>query len=266
MVITFTNKASSNDRMTIDNLSILTLGTATNESMIVDVVDEDADGPAHSGFNVDAALFTTNQFLPGGLVVTGLVMDAQSGVFASSNTWTLYSNAVAIASSFTMDPATDGAGIGNVAAGLSATLDGDLLNWVNGQFLLMVSTDFDADRPDDWTQTTNEFVRHRGIRGGARQLPGLGRRSGNGGDGQEPERSACRAAAVVTNPITGVPIKGTDYAVNDAIGDATVAYAVPAPGWRWWCPCIPQLFPSLRSGETTYSAAYAEPAPTPSRR
>ena len=42
VVISFTNKASSNKRMTIDNIAILTLGTATNEIMTVDLVDEDS--------------------------------------------------------------------------------------------------------------------------------------------------------------------------------------------------------------------------------
>ncbi|MDD4117393.1 MAG: autotransporter-associated beta strand repeat-containing protein [Kiritimatiellae bacterium] len=267
VVISFTNKASSNKRMTIDNLSILTLGTATNESMTVDVVDEDAEGPEHSGFNVDAALFTTNQFLPGGLVVTGLVMDAQSGVFASSNTWTLYSNAVPIANgSFTMNPASDGAGISNVAAGLSATLDGDLLNWVNGQFLLeVVSTDYDADRPDDWTQTTNEYTF------GIAEYVSIPTNFLAWADGPEMVVMGWdlnEAPAVLllwsTNPITGVPIKGTDYAASDAVGDATVAYRGSAAGLEMVVPVhSTNYFRLYGAAGTTYSATYAEPATNP---
>ena len=179
------------------------------------------------------------KFLPGGLVVTGLVMDAQSGVFAASNTWTLYSNAVAIANgSFTMDPATDGAGISNVAAGLSATLDGDLLNWVNGQFLLeVVSTDYDADRPDDWAQTTTEYTF------GIAEYVAVPSNFLAWADGPEMavmgwNRNEAPAVLLLwsTNPITGVPIKGTEYAVNDAIGDATVAYRGSASGLEMVVP------------------------------
>jgi hypothetical protein len=92
VVVSFTNRATSNKRITIDNIRLLTLGTATNGLMTVVVSDEDVTGPVHSGFNIDGMFFATNDFLPGGLVVTGLVADVQSGVFAASNRWELVSN------------------------------------------------------------------------------------------------------------------------------------------------------------------------------
>jgi hypothetical protein len=269
VVIAFTNKSSgTTKRMAIDNVSILPLGTAPNETMTVEVVDEDATGPAHSGFNVDAATFTTNQFLPGGLVVTGLVMDAPSGVFAASNTWTLYSNSIPVANgSFTMDPATDGAGISNVAAGLSATIPGELLNWVpNGQFSLeVVSTDYDADRPDDWTQTTNEYTF------GIAEYVSIPTNFLAWADGPEMVVMGWdlnEAPAVLllwsTNPITGVPIKGTDYAASDAVGDATVAYRGSAAGLEMVVPVhSTNYFRLYGAAGTTYSATYAEPATNP---
>ncbi len=268
VTISFTNKASSNKRFTIDNVAILTLGTATNEIMTVEVVDEDATGPAHSGFNVDEAIFTTNQFLPGGLTVTGLVMDASSGVFAASNTWTLYSNSIPIATgSFTMDPATDGAGISNVAAGLSTTIPGNLLNWVpNGQFSLeVVSTDYDGDRPADWTQTTTEYT--FGI---AEYVP-VPSNFLAWADGPEMvvmrwDLNDASGGLLLwsTNPIVSGPVKGTTYAVNDAIDTARVAYNGSAEALEIVVPVhSTNYFRLYGAAGTTYSASYAEPATNP---
>ena len=269
VVISFTNKATgTTKRMAIDNIEILTLGTATNEIMTVDVVDEDATGPAHSGFNVDAAMFTTNQFLPGGLVVTGLVMDSQSGVFAASNTWTLYSNSIPVANgTFTMDPAADGAGISNVAAGLSATIPGDLLNWVpNGQFSLIVtSTDYDGDRPDDWTQNSTEFTF------GIAEYVSVPTNFAAAADGPEMvvmswDLNEASAGLLLwsTNPITSGPIKGETYDAGDEIGTAVVAYHGSREALEIVVPIhSTNYFRLYGAAGTTYSAAYVVPETHP---
>ncbi|MDY0145084.1 MAG: autotransporter-associated beta strand repeat-containing protein [Kiritimatiellia bacterium] len=265
--ISFVNKGSANKRITIDNLSILTLGTETSEIMTIQVVDEDTTGPVHSGFSVDGALFTTHDFLPDGLVVTGLVGDAQSGVYATSNTWTLYSNSTAIADGvFTMDPATDGAGISNELAALSVTIPGNLLDWVNGQFKLDVtSTDYDHDRPDDWKQSTTTFT--FGISEYV-PVPNQFVAVADGPEMIEMSWKLNEAPGVLllwsTNPITAGPVKGTDYTDNRQIGNATVVYIGSAEALEVVVP--PESINYFRlygRAGLTYSADYAVPVTDP---
>ncbi|MGD9611281.1 MAG: lamin tail domain-containing protein [Kiritimatiellia bacterium] len=271
VVVTFTNRATSNKRTTVDNIKLLTLGSATNALLNFTVVDEDDDGPDHDGFNVDGANFSTNQFLPGGLVVTGLVGDLQSGVYAASNTWALLSELGGVPitnGTMTMTPDVNGEGISNGFAALTATIPGNLLNFVDEQFIFqVVSTDYDADRPGDWTQTTSHYT--FGI---AAYVP-TPTNFVAVADGPETVRMSWSlngadnvALLWSTNgPVANNSIaKGTTLAVNDVYGNAKVAYLgnttisntliVPTGSSNHF-----RLFG--RAG-TTYSASYVEPVST----
>ena len=269
VTITFTNRASSNKRIAIDNLQILTLGTDTSAPMTIQVVDEDTTGPVHSGFNVDSAYFSTNDFFPDGLVVTGLVSDLQSGVYAASNVWSLVSNGHVIASgTMNMLPAENGAGISNDTAALSVTIPGILLDWVDGQFLFQVmSTDYDVDRPGDWATSSNQYA--FGISAYVPCPTNFTAES----DG--PEMVKLRwdpndAVNVVVLWATNGPIamnsipKGTEPGAIGSIAPAgtRVAYSGDAQGYVKVVvpPASRNYFRIFGRMGTTYSAAYADPS------
>jgi hypothetical protein len=254
VVISFINRTNSNKRMAIDNITILTPGSDGSAMMTFEVIDEDEDGPEHSDFNVDGAAFSTNDFAAG-LVVTGFVMDAQSGVYAASNLWYLLSNGVIGGHVGRHDHGSglDGEGISNVTAMLTATIPFEYLNTVDEQFLFrVVSTDYDNDRENDWLSTTSEYsfgitayvpapTDFEAVADGAEMVEMTWDRNG--------------AANVVllwaTNPITVNSLtRGVDYAVHDTPGNARVLYVGDATRSKWWCRSIPP----------TTSACSARPA------
>ncbi|MDD4117916.1 MAG: choice-of-anchor D domain-containing protein [Kiritimatiellae bacterium] len=267
--VVITNHGTSNKRMTIDNIKILTLGTSTNEIMEVTVVDEDVTGPEHSGFNVDGMYFATNDFLPGGLVVTGLVTDLQSGVFAGSNRWELvYEGSVIDSGTFTMVPDEDGAAASNEVAGLTATIPGDQLNIVDAQFSLWVfSTDYDGDRPGDWKITSNEYT--FGISTYV-PVPSQFEAAADGPEMIEMSWELGDATEVVllwstTGPITANHIeKGTELAVHDEVGNAVVAYIGALDELEIVVPPNSDNYLRLfgKAG-TTYSAGFVSPSENP---
>jgi hypothetical protein len=152
-----------------------------------------------------------------------------------------------------MTPAVDGSGISNEVAALSATIPGAQLNIVDAQFSLWVfSTDYDGDRPLDWTQTSNEYT--FGISSYV-PVPTNFTAAADGAEMVEMNWDLADAPEVVllwsTNgPITANHIeKGTILAINHAVGNARVAYRGRPRGVRdGGAAQFGELLPPLRQG------------------
>ncbi len=122
------------------------------------VVDDDSAGPVASGFNV-----TGNQYydsdLTGGLLVTGLIHDAGSGIWGGiSNRYVLYRNSAQVDSGvFDIAPGSDGAAQGAPEA-LSVTLPGFVVTNVGSYVFVVLSQDYDNDRTGDSAAGSNSFA------------------------------------------------------------------------------------------------------------
>ncbi|MCB1101365.1 MAG: choice-of-anchor D domain-containing protein, partial [Kiritimatiellae bacterium] len=122
------------------------------------VSDDDIVGPVHSGFTgqgrtLDGATFTNDTELTSGLIITGLVNDADSGVFAgTSNAYILTRNVTQVDSGSLIAGFSDG---GN--GSLSNTLSSGVISTVGAYTLTVYSVDHDLDRPNDSITTTSVF-------------------------------------------------------------------------------------------------------------
>jgi len=128
----------------------------TNSEVLITITDDDADGPVFSAVNVDGMDYF-NTRMSGDLVVTGLVRDAGSGVYASSNRYVLYRNNVQIDSgALSPAPGSDGAALAS-AEPIGVTI-AEATATVPGAYRLDVSaTDYDIERPGDSTTVTTSY-------------------------------------------------------------------------------------------------------------
>ena len=128
----------------------------TNSSILIPITDDDGSGPVFSAVNVDGLdLFSTR--MSGDLVITGLLQDAGSGVYAASNKYVLYRNNVQIGSgALSPAPGSDGAAlasaepIGVTVAEATATAPG-------AYRLDVTATDYDIERPGDSITVNTSF-------------------------------------------------------------------------------------------------------------
>jgi len=141
------------DRGSADQLSL-----HDQQVGILVVSDDDVAAPVHSGFrgqgrDISGATYTNTELLSG-LIVTGLVNDAGSGVYAgSSNVYVLTRDGTQVDS-------------GSMVAGFSNGGNGSLSNTISSAFVLTVGTytmsvfsvDYDIDRPGDSLSVTSRFT------------------------------------------------------------------------------------------------------------
>ncbi|MDR0993179.1 MAG: choice-of-anchor D domain-containing protein [Verrucomicrobiota bacterium] len=144
-------------RAVFDDLYFPNAGQGIRMSFLA--VDEDVEPPEHSHFNTRGALSLQGIEEASHLSVTGYVADA-SGVYAASNKWTLFSNAVELATGWmTMSPDEDGGGAGVQSAMLTVDLPAGLFADTTAPYTFRIeSTDFDVDREGDSLTATNDYV------------------------------------------------------------------------------------------------------------
>jgi len=236
-------------------------------------VDEDGDGPVHSGFNLDDKTFETNTlFSAGGLAVTGLVSDLNGVYGGTSNKWTLFSNSTPIATgTMVMNPSANGSGTTNAPAALTNFITFANLNapGFTGFVFQVVSTDYDTDRPDDCTTVTNQF--HFYVIGVAPPCPTTVTATPDGMEMVEMGWNKNGASDVLvlwnTNPITvGSLSPAVNYTANMTTPDGSlVAYrGTNASGADLVVPeGSVNYYRVFGAAGSTYSTTYAEPTNNP---
>jgi autotransporter-associated beta strand protein len=130
-----------------------------NNSVTVNVVDDDATAPVASSFtSVNGTLYYLGD-LAGGLLVTGLIQDVGSGVYGgSSNRYQLLRNGTQVdAGAFSVSPASDGDARAT-AESLEVTLSGGLVDVIGTYTFIVLSRDSDNDRPNDSLVGSNTFT------------------------------------------------------------------------------------------------------------
>lgn len=145
--------ANSNGLTTIDVRT-----NSAGATLSFTVVDDDTAAPTFGTFigqgrDIAGAVYTNTEFT-GGFWVTGTVTDAGSGLFASSNTFTLSRNGSVISSgTFAVNFSDGGATAGGRVSNNFAQAD-----MIAGAYTLTVfAVDFDVDRPNDSLRATNVF-------------------------------------------------------------------------------------------------------------
>jgi hypothetical protein len=123
-------------------------GSTNNTSFAV--TDDDTTGPVHSGFTglgrTLAGGTYTNVELGSGLVVTGLVTDAQSGVFGgTSNRWTLFRGGTTVNSGSFSALFADGTAVSSNGQ-LTVTLASVDVSTSGSYTLRVFSVNYDLDR------------------------------------------------------------------------------------------------------------------------
>ncbi len=133
----------------------------TIEHQAFTVTDDDTTGPVHSGFTGRGRTLSggtyTNTELGSGLVVTGLVTDAQSGVYGgTSNRWTLFRNNASINSGAFTALFADGTAVSSNGQLTVTIASGDVS--ASGSYTLRVfSVNYDIDRAGDSESTSTDI-------------------------------------------------------------------------------------------------------------
>jgi hypothetical protein len=147
--------AANNDNDRTDDR----LGVTSTVTFVVS--DDDTSGPFHSGFTGQGRTLAggayTNAELASGLVVTGLVTDATSGVYGgTSNRYTLFRGGVTVASGAITASFADGTAISSNGQLTVTLVSGDVST--SGSYTLRVfSVNYDLDRAGDTESTTTDI-------------------------------------------------------------------------------------------------------------
>jgi hypothetical protein len=126
---------------------------------IFEVLDDDTNAPVASSFTaVDGAAYTVGD-LSGGLLVTGLIQDAGSGVYGgTSNRYQLLRNGTQVDSgAFTTRPAANGDAMSSAEA-LAVTLSGANVDVAGTYTFIVLSRDYDVDRSGDSLVGSNSYT------------------------------------------------------------------------------------------------------------
>jgi hypothetical protein len=123
------------------------------------VTDDDTTAPVASGFTAVNGTAYNEGDLAGGLLVTGLIQDAGSGVYGgTSNRYQLLRNGSQVDSgAFTTRPAANGNAMG-AAEALAVTLSGANVDVVGSYTFIVLSRDYDVDRTGDSLVGSNSFA------------------------------------------------------------------------------------------------------------
>jgi len=149
--------ANSNGNVVTDSDSL-----SNGTKVVFTVVDDDTTGPVHSGFTgmgrtLAGGTYTNTEF-GSGLFVTGLVTDAQSGVYGStSNKWTLYRGGSTVNNGSFTAIFSDGTAVSSNGQ-LTATIVAGDVSTSGNYTLRVVSVNYDLDRGGaDTEATTNDY-------------------------------------------------------------------------------------------------------------
>jgi len=137
-------------------------GMSNGTVMKFTVADDDTNAPVHSGFTGHGRTLSgatyTNSEISGGLVITGLVTDAGSGLYGgTSNLYVLTRNGTQVDSGSLTALFANGSAISSNGQ-LRTTFPTSIVQALGVYTMQVFSVDYENDRPGDSMSTTSFFV------------------------------------------------------------------------------------------------------------